>query len=212
MSESQSLQVQGQDNSITSLSAEQKMVQALAGELHSGRQLDVIRSDMAAMRRDFSRLVENIDGLNKSLGDFRDKLVVPLKDELAHLRYNMGARVSQTVTNLDVYVAKLDKVIWGMLRAQGLSDDQIRAFRTENGMSPETPTGPELEMHTRYVEGLKDQVAALVTQNERLLAQAAGHPFLEGETAYVYRPECACAVCTAYVAELAAAAREALGG
>jgi hypothetical protein len=108
-------------------------------------------------------------------------------------------------------VDQLDKTIWGALRASGLTDAQIREYRTEHGMNPEAPSGQELEIHMDQHQELLNQVAALTAQNQRLLAQlGASHVFREGEAGeWKYHPGCECRACTAETVHLAAMEHEA---
>lgn len=147
------------------------MVERLATELISSTALSRIHSEVGSIARDLAAFKDNIGGLNLALGEMREKVLVPLREELKHLRYNLGDKVTLTTTNLDAMVNQLDKQIWAMLRAQGMTDDQIRGFRTAHGMSPETPSGQELETHVAEIEALRESHQALVEQNTRLIKE-----------------------------------------
>lgn len=159
----------------------------------------------------FEQFVGNVDLLNRTLGEFKRDVLQPLREELHHIRYNTGDRLTQTCNDIDAYVGKLDQVLWGALRAQGLSDDQIRTFRTEHGMSPETPRGPELALHLAKVEELRRSNQILVDQNRRLMAQLdTRHTFAQGENGWVWHQSCPCLQCVNETQRISAAQAEVL--
>jgi hypothetical protein len=161
----------------------------------------------------FEQFVGNIHELNKGLQEFKRDIVVPFREELKHLRYTTGDRLNHASADLEKYVAKLDQVLWAALRAQGMSDDAIRSFRTENGMEPETPRGFELEMHLNEMEELRQAVRTLSAQNARLLAQLdTRHTFNPGENGWVWHQDCGCAQCHAETQRMVAMQKEASRG
>lgn len=153
---------------------------------------------------------QSSDQLNRALAHFKEFSVNPLVEELRQLRYNMGDRLTRSSQNLEVCVDKLDKVIWAALRAAGMSDAQIRTFRTENGMAPEAPRGDELMAHLQMVDGLKASNIALIDQNQYLLAKLDGRHVFSAQAAHswVYDPDCQCEVCAAVTRERAQALAE----
>lgn len=160
----------------------------------------------------FEQFVGNIAALNTALGEFKQQVMLPFREELHHLRYNTGDRMTQVCTDLDSFVSKLDQVVWGALRANGMSDDQIRRYREEHGMQPEAPTGPELVSHLRELEALRRSNADLVVQNQRLLARLdTKHTFSQGEDGWVWHQDCECVQCQQRTQQIAAEQDEALG-
>lgn len=157
----------------------------------------------------FEQLVDNLHGMNRALGEFRTDVILPFREELKHLRYNTGDRLTQASTDLEKYVAGLDKILWATLRAQGMTDVQIRTYREEHGMQPEAPTGPELALHLQELEDLRESNAALVRQNQRLLARLDGHHFSPGESEWTEKPACTCSVCREYRSKIDSAMLEA---
>lgn len=172
----------------------------------AGNSVPALASALTVIAQRFEQSVQASHELNRGLAEFRNETVKPLIEELKFLRYNLGDRVNKTTTNMEVMVDQLDKTIWGALRASGLTDDQIRTYRTEHGMNPEAPSGQELEIHMGQHQALLDQVATLTAQNQRLLAQlGATHTFRDGEAGeWVYHPGCECQACTAQTVQLAA--------
>lgn len=177
----------------------------------AGSNVPALVSAVGAIAQRFEQFVANIHDLNKGLGEFKNEVMVPFREELKYLRYNTGDRLNHVSGDLEKYVAKLDQVLWGALRANGMSDEAIRAFRTEHGMEPEAPRGYELEAHMREVEELRAQNAALIRQNQRLLARVNGHWFSGGEGEWVYKEDCPCGVCLDHRNQLKAAQVEAAG-
>lgn len=144
----------------------------------------------------FEQFVQNIDELNKALGQFKQEVMLPFKDELKYLRYTTGDRLNHVSTDLEKYVQQLDKTLWAALRAQGMSDEAIKAFRTENGMEPEAPRGFEIETHIAKVAGMQKAIEDLTAQNKRLIAAMDGrHQFLQGDQGWVWRQSCKCTLC-----------------
>jgi hypothetical protein len=180
----------------------------------AGDSVPALAQALTVIAERFEQSVQASHQLNRGLDEFREKAIAPLQEELKYLRFNLGDKVNKTTTNMEVMVDELDKVIWGALRAGGLTDAEIRTFRTEHGMNPEAPSGQELELHVAQTQGLLDQVAALTAQNQRLLAQlGASHVFREGESGeYRYHPGCECRACTEETVRVAAAQHEASGG
>jgi hypothetical protein len=171
----------------------------------AGDSMPMLAEAMTKIAERFELSVRSADALNRSLAAFSEKVVNGLMGELQHLRYNVGDRLTQTSGNLQIYVEKLDRVLWGALRAQGMSDEAIRRFREENGMQPEAPSGEELIAHLAELEWLRGSNRELIAQNQRLVAQLEGvHDFNPGRTAWVYQPECRCLVCREETARLAA--------
>jgi hypothetical protein len=176
----------------------------------AGDNVPALVGAMTVMASRFSQFVDNIHQLNTTLGDFKREVVGPLQQELKYLRYTTGERLNHASTNLEVYVRKLDQVMWGALRATGMTDEQIRRYREENGMQPEAPTGPELEVHIERVQALEESNRQLLAQNRRLLAQLdTRHTFQEGEDGWVWHHGCLCEQCKAETTRVANAHQEA---
>lgn len=176
----------------------------------AGSNVPALMDAMTIMASRYGQLVENIHTLNRALGEFREQVVGPFQQELKYLRYTTGERLNHASNDLEVYVSKLDKVLWGALRATGMTDEQIQRYRTEHGMQPEAPRGPELEQHIARVEALEESNRQLIKQNQRLLAQLdTRHEFRQGEDGWVFHQECQCMQCRAQYQQLAAAQKEA---
>lgn len=187
----------------------QSLVPAAAGEQRTSRELvdaaiaqpipEEVRVALVTIAGRFEQMVGNVNALNRAMHEFKDQVVQPFREELKHLRYSTGDRLNKTSTNLEIYVDKLEKVMWGALRAQGMSDAQIRTFREENGMQPEAPTSDELTHHLDEIQAMKRTIEDLTRQNRRLIALNTGHvfktdfgrPVVEWE----YQEVCVCAVC-----------------
>lgn len=179
----------------------------------AGDSVPALARALTVIAERFEQSVQASHQLNLAIGQFRNEIVTPLREELKYLRFNLGDKVNKTTTNMEVMVDQLDKTIWGALRASGLTDAQIREYRTEHGMNPEAPSGQELEIHLAQTQGLLDQVAALTAQNQRLMAQlGATHVFREGESGeYRYHEGCECRACIEETVRIAAAVKEAEG-
>lgn len=165
----------------------------------AGDSVPALAQALTVIAERFETSVRSTDQLNRALGEFREAVVGPFREELRFLRFNLGDKVNHTTTNLEVMVSQLDKVIWANLRAQGFSEEKIREFRIEHGMQPEAPKGGELELHVAEHQGLIDQVAALTAQNHRLLTMLnAKHvQWPEDGGNYVYHEGCLCEACRA---------------
>lgn len=192
---------------ITREQAQQRTATELV--VAAGDNVPALVSAVGTIAQRFEQFVGNIDALNRSLGEFKHEVMLPFKEELKYLRYTTGDRLNHVSHDLEGYVSKLDKVLWAALRAQGMTDDQIRTFRTEQGMTPEAPRGFELEAHIREFEALKTQNADLIRQNTRLLARMDGHHFENGEGEWLYKEACRCNVCIRHRQEMQTAAQEA---
>ena len=167
----------------------------------AGNSVPALAAALTTIATRFEDSVRASDALNRGLGEFRAEVIVPLREELKFLRYNLGDKVNKTTTNMEVMVDQLDKTIWGALRASGLTDAQIRTYREEHGMQPEAPSGQELELHVAQHQALLNQVAVLTEQNRRLLellGDAPEHVFwAEDAGQWVYHEGCVCERCRA---------------
>jgi hypothetical protein len=169
----------------------------------AGSNVPALVDAVTVMATRFTQFVDNIHSLNKTLGEFRQQVIGPFQQELKYLRYTTGERLNHASNDLEVYVRKLDQVIWGALRAAGMSDEQIRTYRQVNGMQPEAPRGPELE------QALEEAVRVLSHQNQRLVAQLdTRHEFRPGEDGWTFHPGCECTQCLAKTQEVAAMQQE----
>jgi len=177
----------------------------------AGTNVPALASALGIIAQRFEDSVRNSDALNRAIGEFKLEVIQPFREELRFLRFNLGDKVNQTTTNMEVMVDKLEQLITASLRAQGHTDAQILAFRTENGMD-RAPSGEELEIHVHEHEELLAQVATLTAQNQRLLAQlSAKHiEWPEDGGNWVYHAGCQCDACRAE--ELHKAMRDEVSG
>jgi hypothetical protein len=180
---------------ITKGESEERVATELMEGAIADRNVPALVKAMTTIAERFEASVRATDAMNRALGDFVQSTVVPLREELKSLRFDLGDRVKASANDLSVYVDKLDKVIWAALRSHGLSDDQIREFRSENGMQPEAPRGHELEAHVAEVEEMRATIESLTRQNRRLIARIDGHWFTPGEADWSYKQGCKCQVC-----------------
>ncbi len=166
-------QVRAPHNPRQQLITQQEAAQRTATELlaAAGENVPALFQAMGTIAERFEQFVNNIDVLNRTLGEFKHDVMAPFKEELKFLRYNLGDKANGAITNMQTLVAQLDKQIWAVLRAKGMTDEQIRSFRTENGMNPEAPSGQELEDHVRYVQECEESNRTLTEQNQRLLEE-----------------------------------------
>jgi hypothetical protein len=162
----------------------------------AGDSMPALAVALTTIAQRFEDSVRNADTLNRTLGEFKEQVVGPFREELRFLRFNLGDKVNQTTTNMEVMVDKLEKLITANLRSQGFSDEKILEFRVENGLD-RPPSGPELEAHVAEHQELLAQVAALTAQNQRLLAQlSAKHvEWPEDGGNWVYHEGCQCERC-----------------
>jgi len=131
-----------------------------------------MEANVGALVRRFEEHVGNQDKLNRALGDFREKLVIPLAEELKHLRYGMGAKVEQTTTELAGIVNHLDKALTAIFKAQGWSDEQISAYKTQYGLdSISAPRAAEFAAYAERIAGLREEYEKLLAQNALLIEQ-----------------------------------------
>lgn len=181
------------------LAREQRQSTATELIAAAGNSVPALAAALTTIASRFEDSVRASDAMNRGLGEFRAEVIVPLREELKFLRYNLGDKVNRTTTNMEVMVDQLDKTIWGALRASGLTDAQIRTYREEHGMQPEAPSGQELELHMTQHQGLMDQVAALTEQNRRLLELLGGEPehvfWAEDAGQWVFHEGCVCERC-----------------
>lgn len=141
--------------------------------------------------------VQNAHQLNLAIGAFRTDVINPLREELRQFSYNVGDRMTGVTQNLELYVSKLDQILCSQLKANGMSDAEILAFRRDNGLQPEAPRGRELELHLMEIEELRRSNAALIEQNKRILAKySTGHVFLQEEGSELrWHQGCHCSYC-----------------
>lgn len=181
---------------ITQAEAEAKTATQLVAA--AGDKVPALVSAVTTIASRFEQFVGNIHALNVGLQEFKRDVMLPFRDQLNDLKYNTGDRLNHVSTDLEKYVTKLDQVMWAVLRAQGMSDDAIRSFRTEHGMTPEAPKGFELAAHMAEFEDLKASNERLAKQNKRLLARLDSHHFSVGESEWELKEGCLCSVCRDY--------------
>lgn len=184
---------------ITKEQAEQRTAVQLVEA--AGMSLPALMQTMNIIAERLELNAKNTALLNTALGEFKNDVMVPFKEELKYLRHVTGDKLNHVSTDLEKYVAKLDQVLWGALRAQGMSDAAIKAYRTEYGMTPETPRGDEIENHIREVEEMKATIVRLTNQNRRLIATPGGHTNWQTTPdgpVWNYEETCKCTVCVDY--------------
>lgn len=116
---------------------------------------------------------ENLAGLNTALGDFRDKVMQPIKKELEFLRYNLGDKANATVSQMQGCLLHMDKLFDAILKMSGKDEATIRKVREELGIPRNVPTIEELEKTGRPFVEYDAMLAAQqnsIEQNARLLA------------------------------------------
>ena len=164
----------------------------------AGDSVPALAQALTVIAERFETSVRSTDQLNRALGEFKLQIMQPFHEELRFLRFNLGDKVNQTTTNMEVMVDKLRALITAQLLAKGLTPERVQEYLIENGID-RAPSGPELEVHVAEHQGLIDQVAALTAQNHRLLAQlAAKHvTWPEDGGNWVYHEGCNCDACRA---------------
>ena len=149
------------------------LAERLASEFIASTALSTIQADIRSMTQAMSEQNCNNAMLNSAMGEFKEKLLVPLKEELSALRYNLGAKVEQSTTELGAYVGGLEKVITVLLKAQGMSDGAIEQWKTNYGL--DTVNAPRAAEFAAYREQtdelvqLRESNGVLTEQNQRLI-------------------------------------------
>lgn len=138
----------------------------------AGGEIARVRQDQA----DILALVKghnaNLAALNQALGDFRDKVMVPIREELKFLRYNLGDKANTTVSQMQGVLGHFDKLFVGLLKASGKDEGQIEAIRISLGIPANLPSLEQLEAEGRPAVDSAAQSAAiesLMAQNQRLI-------------------------------------------
>lgn len=138
----------------------------------AGGELARVRQDQA----DILMLVQghnaNLASLNKAMGDFRDQVMVPIRDELKFLRYNLGDKANVTVSQMQGILGHFDKLFVGLLKASGKDEAAISAIRIALGIPANIPSLEQLEAEGRPAVDLGSMQASLttlMTQNQRLI-------------------------------------------
>lgn len=148
------------------------MVQRMAGELIASTALSKVQADIHGLRSEAQRQAENGDKLNRAFGEFREKEIQPLREELKSLRYNMGAKVEQTTTELAAFVGRLDGIVDMLLMAQGWGPERIAEYKAQHGLdSTQAPRAAEFAAYAEQQAELKGQLQALTESNQRLAEQ-----------------------------------------
>jgi hypothetical protein len=167
------MQVSGPKQPATEI----ELTQRILGEFLASTALSRVQSDIGAIARDFSDFKDNIARLNTELGVFREKVIVPVKDELQYIRYNLGARSDDTVGSLQKLVHHLEGQLELLLKARGINP-QARDAAGETpldrmGVSPGRPDYQTLELEgVQFVESgnaQADEASMLRTQNAKLM-------------------------------------------
>jgi len=109
-------------------------------------------------------LDKNTGRLNSALGDFRDKTVEPIKEELAYLRYNQGARTEQNIGSMEKLVHHLQSQLNFVLQMRGVDphakDAAGESVLDRLGVAPE-PSSVELEAQVQELSRLRAENAEL---------------------------------------------------
>lgn len=157
----------------SALPAPASAVQALQLGMVFGNELAALRAEQSGIRRMVEAHNENLAGVNRALGEFRDKVMAPIKEELGFLRYNLGDRANTTVSQMTGVLTHLDKLFEAIARMGGMDPGQIVQLREEMGIPKEIPSLAELEATGRPAvdyDAMHSQIAQLTQQNSRLLA------------------------------------------
>jgi hypothetical protein len=162
----------------------------------AGDSVPALAQALTVIAERFETSVRSTDQLNRALGEFKEQVMHPFREELRFLRFNLGDKVNQTTTNLEVMVAQLRTLIGAELLAKGVTPAGVQKFMVEHGID-RAPSGEELEMHQAEHQELINQVAALTAQNHRLLSMLnAKHvQWPEDGGNWVYHEGCLCEEC-----------------
>ena len=143
--------------------------QPQAVQFIDGTALSRIESNVSALVSEFRKQNENTAALNAALGEFRDTLIVPLREELKNLRFNTGARVEQSSRELELITHHLGKSVRAVLKAAGMTPAQIDGYLHEHGIDFDNQVrNVDLNTYVATIQELREQLQKTVTE----LAQA----------------------------------------
>lgn len=155
-----------------------QLMQRMAGELIASTALSRIQSDVGAMARDFRDFKDNIARLNSELGVFREKVIVPVKEELQYIRYNLGARSDDTVGSMQKLVHHLEAQLELLLKAQGVNPHQRDSVGEtpldRMGVSPNRPDYQTLEREGVQIVETGNAGADLVSMQQGQIEKLRG--------------------------------------
>lgn len=83
----------------------------LAIRAETRQALEAVKLEMRAIVQDNSVLRENLSLLNKSLGEFREREAMPLRDALQDFNTNAGSRVAENQANLEKLIQSLCRIM-----------------------------------------------------------------------------------------------------
>jgi len=160
---------------ITAAEAEQRTATELVAAAGSNVPALVAAVQTIAMR--FEQVADNTDKLNRAVGEFRDGVVLPLKDELRGLKYTLADSAGNSVSQLHALVAQFDKRLDLVLTMLGKTDGEKAAIRAAAGIAADMPTLAELEAEgapaalsetMRAIESASTQQIVTLTDKLRL--------------------------------------------
>jgi prefoldin subunit 5 len=100
----------------------------------AGSNVPALVAAVGTIAERFEQFVGNIAALNQALGEFREQIAIPLREDIARLRLDLGERVNHATTDLEKRIAALDHVIAVALQAAGMKAEQIERYREEHGL------------------------------------------------------------------------------
>lgn len=152
--------------------SETQIMQRMLGEFMASTALSRLQSDVGAIASDFRQFRENIHHLNAALGEFREQAIVPVKEELKYLRYNLGARSEDTVGSMQKLVHHLEAQLELLLKSRGvnphLRDGSGETPLDRMGIPPNRPSYQELAR-----EGVQQVESGHGAEVDSALMQAA---------------------------------------
>jgi hypothetical protein len=128
--------------------SETQIMQRMLGEFMASTALSRLQSDVGSIAADFRQFRDNIHHLNTALGEFREQAIVPVKEELKYLRYNLGARSEDMVGSMQKLVHHLEAQIELLLKSRGvnphLRDGAGETPLDRMGIAPDRPSYQDL--------------------------------------------------------------------
>jgi hypothetical protein len=139
----------------------------------AGTNVPALVSAMHTMALRFGDFVNNMDAVNRALGEFKHDLVRPMLEEFKSLKYTLSDSAGSSVSQLHAIVGQLDKRLTLILATLGKTPQEIEHLKAEAGIA-DIPSLAELEREGApavAVEALRATSAELQKQNARLLAE-----------------------------------------
>jgi hypothetical protein len=165
----------------TTMPVEMQVMQRMMGEFLASTALTRVQADINQLASNYQQLQTNIHTLNAGLGDFREKVMVPIRQELEYLRYNLGARVEDNVGMLDKLTKHLTEQIDLVLRAKGVNpsirDAEGNTVLDRMGIAAKpSSVNPYEPLHPDVIEQMSARLDRLEQENRHLrkLALDAG--------------------------------------